>query len=321
MDSDEPLHVLSNLFKDMHPADRAILCSVSGDPSNAPVHAWGGVPWGLGERYRLLSSRNNYVAISSFRRVEDRWRRRKDQFVALHAVMIDDVGTKIPKSAILGKEFSPTLVVETSPDNYQVTYFLDTPQRDQEVAEGAILQMIATLTGGGVDPGMAGVTRVIRLPGGINGKPKYQQDGEPFRVRITKYFPDQRISWLNLQHAFGFVEKMHSALFVEPTDAVTLGRKRSFALVLTALNDLKIIKRRGRGWFDLRCPWTSEHTDRADTGAAIAVPARANGYMGGYRCHHGHCAGRTWGDLEDWVFDEVIAEGSRTAQPFGGRQT
>lgn len=313
---DEATAILNVMFRNLAPDDRAILCSVTGDPSVAPGHAWGGVPWALGAHYPLLSQRNNYVAISSFRKVDDRWRRRKDQFVGLHAIMIDDVGTKVPRSAI-PHDFSPTLVVETSPGNYQVTYFLAEPQLDQEVAESSILQMIASVTGGGVDPGMSGVTRVLRLPGGVNGKPKYYDElNQPWRVRVERWRPDDRIRWADLAKLFGLVTKMKN--FIEPDDGVTRERRRGFGIVRDGLNLLGVVKRAGRGWIDLTCPWVREHTDRSDTGAAIALPAKANGYMGGFRCHHGHCAGRTWGDLEDWVADMVIAEGRRTRGAFTG---
>lgn len=308
--------MLDVMFRNVGPDDRAVLCSVEGDPSSAPGHAWGGVPWQLGDRVPLLARRNNYVAISAFRKVDDRWRRRKDQFVGLHAIMIDDVGTKVQRSAIPA-ELPPTLAIETSPGNYQVTYFLDEPQTDQEVAENAILQMIAALTGGGVDPGMSGVTRVLRLPVGINGKPKYRgDDGSPFKVRTEWWAPGNRITWSQLSRLFGLVQRVK--VFVEPDDLVTRERKRSFALVLDALRALRIIRRQGRGWIDLRCPWVNTHTDRSDSGAAVAFPARQNGFMGGFRCHHGHCANRTWGDLEEWVADEVIADGRRTAADFQG---
>lgn len=313
---DDASHILAAMFRNMAPDDRAVLCSVAGDPSSAPGYAWGGAPWALGAPYRLLSQRNNYVAISSFAKVEGRWRRRKDQFRGLHALMIDDVGTKVSPESI-PRELPPSLVVETSPHNYQCTYFLDAPQLDQEIAENMILQMIEKLTGGGVDPGMSGVTRVIRLPGGINGKPKYiDAAGQPWRVRVERYRPNDLIAWGDLTRLFGLVTRMKT--FHEPDDAVSAGRRRGFSLVVEGLTSLGIVRRKARSWLDIRCPWISSHTDRGDTGAAIAMPAKANGYMGGFRCHHGHCAGRTWGDLEEWVSNEVIAEGRRTRGPFTG---
>lgn len=233
----------------------------------------------------------------------------------MHAVMVDDVGTKLDLKR-LPTGIHPTMVVETSPGNYQVTYFLTTPLYDQEEAETGIKQMIAMLTDGGADPGMAGVTRVLRLPGGVNAKPKYMQGDQHWRCRLAYWRPDLRLSWDEICRAYGIVHTRK--FYVEPADGVTVERKRGFELVREGLGQLRCIKRQGRGWIDIRCPWVREHTDKADTGAAVAYPAKANGYMGGFRCHHGHCASRNWGDLEDWVAEKIIEEGRRTRGMFTG---
>lgn len=306
--------VLTELFKYMDPSERAVMCSVVGDPSTADPTAWGGTPWKRGP-CPLRADRNNYVAISSFKEsAEDgRFRRRKDQFGATHAIMIDDIGTKV-KFEALPKSIIPSLVVETSPGNFQATFFLDQPQSNRELAEDAIKQMIAALTGG-VDPGMAGVTRVMRLPEGVNGKPKYVRDGAVWRCRVHVWRPDIRTPWSDLQRAFGLVERHKT--FVEPDDAVTRERKRGYSLVRDGLVALGLVKHKtGSGWMDVRCPWLATHTDRADTGTAVAPPMKANGYYGGFKCHHGHCESRTWGDLEEWVAKAVYQHGQKTRGDF-----
>lgn len=310
--------VLNELFKFMPVDQRAILCSVYGDPSKAEPTAWGGTPWALGQRSPLKPDRNNYVAISSFTAstADARYRRRKDQYAATHAIMVDDIGTKLPLSAI-PTSLVPSLVIETSPGNYQATFFLDTPQQNQLLAEDAIKQMIAQLTGGGVDPGMAGVTRVLRLPQGINGKPKYTTDGVVWECKVHVWRPDIRTSWADLQRAFSLIER--NKIFIEPTDGVTIDRKRGFSLVRDGLRSLGLVKREGQqGWMDIRCPWLSEHTDRSNTGSGVSSPSKANGYYGGFKCHHGHCGERNWGDLEDMVARMVWTTGRRTAGPFLG---
>ena len=313
--------ILSVLFKNMDAEERAVLCSVQGDPSTVDGWAWAGIPWAKGARCPLMSNRNNYVAISSFKpHAEDKkFRRRKDQFGAVHAIMVDDVGTKVHQQRV-PLTVVPTMVVETSPGNYQFTYALETPMHDQEAAEHAIRQMIMRLSPAGTDPGMSGVTRVLRLPGGVNAKQKYMaEDGQPWQCRLRHWEPHRRTSWTALCAAYGVVGDIHRH-YIEPTDDVTIERKRSFELVVQGLQILGRIKRGGNGWFDIRCPWIKEHTDRADTGAAVATPARANGYMGGYRCHHGHCSNRNWGDLEEWVAEAIVEEGRRTRRPFRGVQ-
>lgn len=308
--------VLKSLFRNIKEDERAVLCSLKGDPSTADGRLWAGVPWKLNTHCPLTKDRNNYVAISSFgAHPEDgRFRRRKDQFRAVHLLMVDDVGTKIDHKRLPMQWLPATMAVETSPGNYQVTYALTEPMTDQEEAESAIKQMIDKLTGGGVDPGMAGVTRVLRLPNGINGKQSHVRDGQIWSCRLAYWRPDISVSWDAVCSAYGIVTKRKS--YIEPNDAITLERKRGFELVKRGLEQLGQIKNMGGAWFDIRCPWIAEHTGRADTGAAVAAPAKANGYMGGFRCHHGHCTHRNWGDLEDWVADAVIAEGRRTRGPF-----
>jgi hypothetical protein len=60
--------------------------------------------------------------------------------------------------------------------------------------------------------------------------------------------------------------------------------------------------RLGNGpWHSITCPWVNEHTDRADSGTAIADPSPDNNFAGGFQCHHGHCEGRTMSDMWLWV--------------------
>lgn len=307
--------ILREVFRGMPDDERAVMCSLSGDPSVAGSREWVGIAWQNNTRCPLIPNRNNYVAVSGFNVAEDkRWRRRKENFAGLYALMIDDVGTKVAHSR-LPPIPAPSMAVETSPGNYQVAYLLDRPMRIGDMAEDAIIQVIKTLTGGGLDPGMAGITRVMRLPHGVNGKPKYATDGEPWHCKLAYWRPDIRCSWDDLCRGFGIVSRtrVYNTL---PQDAVAHERVRSFSLVKQGLEHLRIIKRQGKAWIEIRCPWVADHTDRSNTGAAVAIPMPANGFFGAYRCHHGHCADKGWAELENWVFDEVIREGRQMRKPF-----
>ena len=307
--------ILGVLFKGMPDTQRTLLCSVAGDPST--VERWPGIPWKYGGRVPLLPSRNNYVCVSAFAPDENgSWRRKKDLFRGLHVIMVDDIGTKLDARS-LPRELRPTLLVETSPGNYQATFKLDEPITDVDLADSLIKRMIEVLAPGGIDPGMAGVTRVMRLPVGVNGKPKYIRDGEIWRCKIARWKPDCTMSFGALAHAFSLVKQVRT--YSEPLDGVTLERKRGFEITLAAVKELNIVKRQGRGWVDVVCPWWNEHTDKATTGSAIAYPAKVNGWVGGYRCHHGHCQGRGWGDLEDWASERLVELGRHTRGPFRGQ--
>lgn len=306
--------ILGVLFSGMPEEDRCLMCSVAGDPST--VERWPGSPWRYGSRSHLNENRNNYVSVSAFGK-DDRgaWRRKKDQFKGMYAIMVDDIGTKIDV-ARLPTELRPTLLVETSPGNYQATFKLTEPITDIDLADSLVKRMVEVLAPGGVDPGMLGVTRVMRLPGGINGKPKYIRDGEIWRCRVARWKPDVTMSFEDLARAFSLVKQARA--YSEPLDAVAVDRKRSFELVLLAAKELGITKRAGRGWVDVLCPWFNEHTDKATTGSAIAFPAKPNGWFGGYRCHHGHCQNRNWNDLENWVVQKTIDRGFATRGHFKG---
>jgi hypothetical protein len=62
------------------------------------------------------------------------------------------------------------------------------------------------------------------------------------------------------------------------------------------------------GWQSIQCPWTADHSNAADTGAALAEPSVHNGNTGAFRCHHGHCQDKRWRDITDWVNDEMAEE-------------
>jgi hypothetical protein len=310
--------VLAELFKGLSSDERAILCSVRGNPSEASPTAWTGTPW-HGGACPLHHDRNNYVAISSFREEEKRFKRRKAQFSRTWCIMIDDIGTKIPREA-LPSDLLPTLVVETSPGNFQVSYFLKQPQTNGDLAADGIKRIIEKLTGGGVDPGMAGVTRVLRLPEGINGKPTCIVDGKPWQCKVWVWRPGVRTAWNDLRDAFDITERHRN--YVEPNDGVTQERIRCFRLMRDAIKSLGLVKHAtGSGWMDITCPWIAHHTARANTGTAVAPPMKANGFMGGFKCHHGHCESKNWGDLESWVADEVVRVGQRRRGPFYGDNT
>jgi hypothetical protein len=50
---------------------------------------------------------------------------------------------------------------------------------------------------------------------------------------------------------------------------------------------------RASGWHDIVCPWVEDHSDGSITGTAVHEPSDANGWAGGFKCHHGHCEQRS----------------------------
>jgi len=317
--SADALQFLNALFPTMPTDERAILCGFRGDPAVVRASAWRPRPWRPGDSIPLGTvDGNGYVCVSTFRcHADGTWRRRREDFAAAHALMIDDVGTKVSHTAV--DTVAPSALVETSPANFQAWYFLAEPLRDRAAFERLVNGFIdGRLLGR--DPGMAGFNRVGRLPGFLNGKPQY---GGAWRCRLHALDPARRWTPAALVEAFGLkVEPArrlprHGSLddaMYHPRElhpAVIRERVDAFKAHVGLLRDLGLIRPGAApdaaGWVSVWCPWTAEHTGGVDSGAAIRVPHEDNGFYGAFRCHHGHCAGRGWRVLTDWCA-EAAAE-------------
>lgn len=308
------------LAGDLPEDERLIMCGFEGDPENAGPAAWRPRPWRPGREIVLNETANGYVTVGSFRRAGDgSFRRRTETFASGLALMVDDVGTKVPMEKMMRHDgfgpvpiVAPSAIVETSPGNYQWWYFLRTPERDMARFDGVIRAFISGKLLG-ADPGMSGVTRVGRIPGFTNGKAKWRTDDSPrgWVVKTTALAPDVRYTTGELLEAFDLKingqrvirEQLHSSEAIE--------RNRMFATAFKFLDGRGMLKKAEpdpSGWTEMRCPWVDGHTNGADTGAAVREPAAENDYYGAFRCHHGHCADRGWAELTEWINDLATEE-------------
>ena len=76
---------------------RPIVISFKGNP-DVPAKDWTGNPWNRAQEVStaLPATANNYFSLAVFRPDDaGRFRRQKAHFDALHAVMLDDLGTKV----------------------------------------------------------------------------------------------------------------------------------------------------------------------------------------------------------------------------------
>jgi hypothetical protein len=287
--------------------ERLIVCGFPGDPGEQPPNAWRPRPWKPGTETPLGSECNGYVTVSSFFKAPDgSWRRRQDGFAAGRALMVDDVGTKVDSELV--RHFPPSAIVETSPRNFQWWYFLREPLRDMDAFDQVIRSFIAGKLLG-ADPGMAGVNRVGRLPGYINGKAKY---GGAFRCR-TVALSDARFTPDELVDAFGLKlvgsRRPLAGRRLLPEDIED--RAQGWVAAHEWLRQRKMFRRDdsdAAGWWEMTCPWIDDHTDRANSGAALREPAEDNGFYGAFRCHHGHCGDKDWRALTDWIAEAAIEE-------------
>lgn len=265
---------------------RPMVVSFAGNPTNAK--AWGGVPWAGSNT--LIPEANNYFSLAVFAPDEaGEYRRRKDRFAALHAIMLDDIGTKIAAEQI---QLQPSWALETSPGNYQYGYLLAEPLADGARAD-AVMQGI--IHAGLCDPGAGGpLARLARLPIGTNGKHE-----APFRCRMTVWSPDKRYTIEELEIGLNVLVAKNSAGHMpelEEGEQVSIPRPTENT-VLEALRARGLYKKPlGAGKHDITCPWVTNHSDGNDDGSAYFEPSGATP-MGGFKCHHGHCAQRRLSDL------------------------
>jgi hypothetical protein len=275
---------------------RPIVVHLEGNPTKAPKSGWSGRPW-LGETTPERVEVNAYFSLAMFRPDESgRYRHRKSQFHALCAVMLDDLGGKIPLDRLT---LPPTWLLETSPGNFQAGYALREPLEDGLQADHL---MDAIITAGLCDPGANGpCARLARLPVGINGKhqPAYRckmQTWEPAR----RYTVDELVAGLQLDVAKPRVstrrEVRPCTAHPEEGDAVWLPRPEVNPVIM-ALGDRGLYKGPlGGGKHDITCPWADQHTGGADHGTVYFEPDNS-WPIGGFKCQHGHCADRKVRDL------------------------
>lgn len=296
---------LEAMFTDIPDDAFAAVCGFPGDPNAPPEFAWCARPWRHGMRlpFCITTCSNNYVAVSSFRPdAEGKVRRRKDQFARLHAVMIDDINSKISAARI---RLPLSAQIETSPANWQGFYFVEPSggSDTRSTAERLIEEMIKSGLAAAVDPGMAGVTRYARLPVGINGKAKYvAQLGRAFRCRLSTWNPERRYTVEAIAKAYQLDTRLPPPRQVKQlTGAETAQRVGDFSALMQIITSAGLYLETRESMHIIICPWVDGHSDRAETGTAVMEPSELNRYVGGFKCWHGTCERRTIADVYRWA--------------------
>jgi len=282
---------LTALFGENPKDIRPVLVSFADNPQNIPKKSWFGAAWEPNGA-PLLSNRNNYFSLATFQPDESgKYRRQKKQFRALHAIMLDDIGTKVERERLI---LPPSWLLETSPGNYQAGYILDTPILEAAQADRLVKAIIQA---GLCDPGAGGPTaRLARLPMAVNGK---HDPAFPCRLEIwepnRRYSIDQLTDGLELDlrpaRRSGDKTGSHGAETSDAEDEIFIPRPLKNA-VIAALKMCGLYKvPLGSGKHDITCPWTAEHTGGIDGGTAYFEPEDAYP-ISGFKCFHGHCADR-----------------------------
>ena len=252
----------------------------------------GGVEW-IGDYYvnrKLKNYSNQYFTISLFNEASDgQARRRKELFKSTHCIVLDDIWEKIDLSDIITDIVAPSWILETSPGSQQWGYILDPPCTDRQIVENLLHGLINKLCPDGIDSGMAGVTRYVRLPEGWNNKKSKMtlNNNKPFKCQMIIWQPQIKISIESLAQAFD-IDLTKVNKFNQSVDYDTL--EDNYASKHPCWQELQIKDYIGNGRYNISCPWAYEHTDPSDNKATIFI--RKDGYIG-FKCHHGHCEKRT----------------------------
>lgn len=283
---------LAGVFPVVAEGEHIAVCSKPSDPNSG---GWSAEAATNVERQCPLTA-NNYFNSAAFRLDPDEgMRATKEQAGHYHVLVLDDVGTKVPLTAVEG--FVPTYAIETSPGNFQYGYALQPPLSDRSAVD-SLQQAVAAA--GLCDKGALGIARWGRLPFAINGKTKYRDgDGNPFACRLTRWAPECRYSKDQIFAGFGLRATSElprsiagPAKPMRPLPADLSHEVYRGALpenpVITALKEGGLYKRdAGNGTHDVTCPWVDEHTDQIDSGTAYFEPSPSFP-TGGFNCQHSH---------------------------------
>ncbi len=160
----------------------------TGSPKKAPDSVWTGKRT-YPETVRETPHGNAYFSVAVLKQeVEDKRKRNRDCFSKMPVVVIDD-----PQSC----DFAPTWKLETSKDNYQIGFLLDTPITEYDVAT-RLLQELVNQKLIRVDTSGNNPIRYVRLPVGQNHKT------DPyFQCRLIVWQPERIVSLQDLCQSLG----------------------------------------------------------------------------------------------------------------------
>ncbi len=235
-----------------------------------------------------------YYCVSTVRRTRrDTFpRRRMEDLMSAWVLPCDDVGTKADPPPV-----EPSYIIETSGGNYQYGYFID-PFDVTDAAGAAYYDacLLALAAAGYNDPGCRGAARIVRLPGSLH------KTG--FVARLTEWSPDRTWPLKGLMRAMGvkvdnrLVERRRRQLEPSP---LALGDVADPLLDWLSENGYTLGTHTDT-WVHLRCPWQDGHTGGQGGATATGYSPLDYGHFGrSFNCFHGHCQGRTVGDLAQFI--------------------
>lgn len=189
---------VEELRKGAAPGDSLWLAHFIGDP-NRERGEWLGRAYGADDHAKREADdpgwhrQNTYFAVSSVQRDADgRLARRLGNLGRPLALVVDD-----PDYSKLNG--TPSWVLETSPNNYQIGVFLDI-EDDEIPVFNALVRRMSKAGMMGHDTSGNNAVRYVRLPMGMNLKPR---DSGPFKTVMRVWNPGQRLGLADAAMVFG----------------------------------------------------------------------------------------------------------------------
>ena len=193
----------------------------------------------------------------------------------------------------------PACVVESSPGKQHAYWVLADAPGVVDAAAFTVAQqrLIAHYKS---DPACKDLPRVLRLPGTTH------QKGDPFEVRVVYESPWGIYRLEDVMHGIRPLQVVQPVKLQEVLARAAQVRGGMVQAIDVATLDLVslfrdaglLLETQRNGGFAVTCPWASEHTSETSPTAAMVWNGGAGaGGLPGYKCLHGHCAGRGLADV------------------------
>lgn len=210
--------------------------------------------------------------------------RQTEDLVLTYVIVLDDVGTKVPRETI---RLKPSYILESSAGNFQYGYVLADGIDPARAA--AVIEALAAA--GYTDKGSKRADRIMRVPGSLNDK--YDP---PFVSRIVEWSPGVDYTLSELCVGFDVV----------PTDTAAQGALQPLAegevdpvFEWLQAHGHVLGGPNARGWYPVRCPQEAQHSGEVDHGTDY-MP----GNPGAFVCLHGHCQTYRTAQLRSWILQQ-----------------
>jgi hypothetical protein len=250
---------------------------------------------------------NQFYTVSLFGDLGDgKARRSRSFFQEQRVLVIDDVGEVGALGAkagvdVLEGRLAPSFIVESSEGNYQIGYIFKVGQKDADLMSRLVESMIRDGLGLDKDPGMKSISRIVRLPNGINNKQKYGVGGWQCRLRLwepgRQYTVEEIISGWDLKldpPRNGTGSRWAGGDQVNWSGSGKGGGNGEANFVMRVLERGGLLGySQNNGYIQCVCPNESAHT--IHDGRTGFSPEE------GFSCFHGSCQDLSTKDLISWL--------------------